>query len=49
MTDEKVKHGGCCDCGTKEQKILKSVLLPGETMGFALCDECLKRRGIILK
>lgn len=35
-----VKHSGCKICKTKEQETLKSVLLKGEVMGFALCDQC---------
>ena len=38
------KHGGCHDCGSKEQEILKSVVNP-LTPGFgkAVCDKCLAK------
>ena len=37
-----IKHQGCKVCKSKDQQVLKSVLLKGEVMGFALCDGCLK-------
>lgn len=43
---EPVKHAGCSDCGSKTQRILKSVMIPGELMGKALCDDCIKKRKI---
>jgi hypothetical protein len=45
MEQKKVKHGGCKECGSKDQEILTSVKLPGEFMGIALCDKCLVKRG----
>lgn len=50
MAEEKSpRHGGCYDCGSKEEKILTSVTLPGEMMGVALCSKCIQRRKIVLK
>jgi len=40
----KAKHGGCADCGSKDQVILTSILLKGESMGKALCDPCIEKR-----
>lgn len=41
-----VKHGGCFDCGTKEQEILKSTPNPKTPlMGKAVCDKCLAKQG----
>ncbi len=39
----KVKHGGCKNCGSKKQEILKSVKVPGEIVSIAVCDECLAK------
>lgn len=36
-----IKHQGCKVCKTKDQPVLRSVLLKGEVMGFALCDQCI--------
>jgi len=47
-----VKHGGCQRCKTKDQEILKSVLLKGEVMGFALCDVCVsnaRKKGTLIE
>jgi hypothetical protein len=41
---EKVKHGGCADCGTKNQEILWSTNVPGSVVGLALCDRCREKR-----
>ena len=38
------KHDGCRDCGSKDQAVLKSVLVKGEKMGSALCDKCIAER-----
>ena len=46
MSEKKVLHGGCAICGSKEQEILKSVMIPGEMMGKALCDQCIAKRKI---
>ena len=36
-----VKHGGCYDCKSKEQKILTSIPNPQTLgMGKAVCDKC---------
>lgn len=36
-----VKHGGCYDCKSKEQKVLTSIRNPATTgMGKAVCDAC---------
>lgn len=43
MTD-RVKHGGCAGCGSKEQEILTSVMVPGEVMSKAFCDKCLAEK-----
>jgi len=37
-----VKHKGCKVCKGTDQPVLKSLLLKGEVMGFALCDVCIK-------
>ena len=39
MTME-IKHGGCAQCGKKEQEILVSTNIPGSVVGLALCDAC---------
>ncbi len=46
MAEQAVKHGGCADCGSKDQKILTSVTPQGEKWGLALCDKCIAKRGI---
>lgn len=46
MAEKTVLHGGCARCGSKEQEILKSVHLPGEIMGKALCDNCIRECGV---
>ena len=38
--ENQVKHGGCKVCGSKDQKVLKSVKIPGEAIGIAVCDTC---------
>lgn len=40
-----VKHGGCYDCGTKNQEILKSVTAfrGGKVVSVGLCDICFKK------
>jgi len=43
-----VLHGGCYDCGSKEQKILTSVFIGGKLPCVALCDQCIEKRGIKL-
>lgn len=35
------KDNRCHKCG-KHQDVLSSYVLPGEKMGFAMCDDCLK-------
>jgi hypothetical protein len=37
---EEVKHGGCTDCGSKEEAILKSIKTAKGSQAF--CSECLK-------
>ncbi|MEK3744746.1 hypothetical protein NST23_18865 [Brevibacillus sp. FSL K6-0770] len=39
-----VKHGGCADCKSKEQTVLSSVDVPGQTVGKAVCDKCLSQQ-----
>lgn len=46
MNENNVKHGGCAICKNKEQEILTSVMMPGEVMGKALCDKCIKEKGV---
>ncbi|WP_281172618.1 hypothetical protein [Aneurinibacillus terranovensis] len=42
---EDVKHGGCHDCGSKLQEVLKSIENPATPlMGKAVCDGCLKKQ-----
>lgn len=36
------KHGGCWRCKSMEQEVLKSVMVPGEIMSIAVCDNCKK-------
>jgi len=43
MIKSEVKHGGCAVCKSKDQEILSSVKVPGEVMGKAVCDVCLKK------
>lgn len=46
------KHAGCKVCKSKDQPVLKSVLLKGEVMGFALCDRCLndaRKKGTLIE
>lgn len=40
-----VKHGGCFDCKTKNQEILRSTAVFGEkATSVACCDACFGRR-----
>ena len=46
MMDKQVKHGGCADCGSKEQEILSSRTVRA-AKGYdskALCDPCVDKR-----
>lgn len=43
-TKTKILHGGCADCGTKEQEILESTNIPGSAVGLALCKACREKR-----
>ncbi|GAF63617.1 hypothetical protein BTS2_0508 [Bacillus sp. TS-2] len=39
-----IKHGGCHDCGSKEQESLVSISNPiTPMMGKAVCDSCKKK------
>ena len=38
-----VKHGGCYDCKSKDQKILTSIPIPHAGIGKAVCDKCLAK------
>jgi len=39
-----VIHGGCYECGEKEQPFLTSVSIKGKgSVGWALCDKCLEK------
>lgn len=33
------KHGGCYVCGSKEEEILSSRIMPGQIYGVALCTK----------
>lgn len=38
-----VKHGGCYDCGTKDQEVLESVMIVDKRLGgmsIAVCRGC---------
>jgi ribosome-binding protein aMBF1 (putative translation factor) len=41
MDKKQVKHGGCKVCGSRDQGILISIMVPGEVMSIAVCDKCL--------
>ena len=38
----KIKHDGCKFCKKATQPVLQSILLKGEVMGFAICEDCIK-------
>lgn len=42
MTSPTVKHGGCADCGTKDEPILTSVTV-GVAQSKAVCSRCLPK------
>lgn len=37
--ESEVKHGGCYKCGSKEDKILISIVARNSTFGYALCKK----------
>jgi hypothetical protein len=43
--EKPVKHHGCHDCQSREQEVLVSTYVPGDTVGVAVCDACRARRG----
>jgi len=48
QTITEVKHGGCYDCGLKEQQILVAHTIPEmDNMTAALCDHCRWKRGLL--